>query len=361
MSKKVILATGGTGGHIFPAIAVADELKKEDFEVLIIGDEKLANYSSYISVKYKTVSTAKTKTIKSAWYIFKGIVQTFFIFKKEKPDFVIGFGSYASFPSLVIAKLLKIPFALHEQNTCVGKVNRWFQNYAEIIFTSFPEIFGFNINNSEKIKYVGNPIRENIKKLSNNTYTYPNFEKGEKFNIFVVAGSGGATFFGNEFLNFIEYLDQKVAKNIHITHQVRESDLEKVKEFYKNKNISSEVKTFFDDMDLQYSKANLVIARAGATTIAELSAIGLPTIFIPSPFVANDEQYKNSKLLEKRNACIMFKQKDFNGVEFGKMLNELIFDKDKLIKLSNNIKQFANIDAETNIREAVKEILWQEI
>lgn len=361
MNKKIIIATGGTGGHIFPAIAVANELKKENIKVLIIGDKKLDNYSNHISVDYKVVSTAKTKTFKSAYFIVKGIVQTFFIFKKEKPDFVIGFGSYASFPSLVAAKLLKIPFALHEQNTCVGKVNRWFQNYAEVIFTSFPEIFGFNINNSEKIKYVGNPIRKNIKVLSNNVYKYPNFENGEKFNIFVVAGSGGASFFGNDFLNFIEYLDPKIIKNIHITHQVREDDLEKVKTLYKNKNISAEVNTFFNDINLQYAKANLVIARAGATTIAELASIGLPTIFIPSPFVANNEQYKNSKLLEKREACIMFKQEDFNGVKFGKLLNELILNKDKLINLSNNIRQFTNINAEINIKEAIKEILWQQI
>lgn len=356
MNKKIIITTGGTGGHIFPAFSIASRLKKE-FDVLIIGDENLSKFVNQIEVEYKIVPTAKTKSIGSIFNIFKGIIKSILILKKEKPDLVMGFGSYATFPVLVASKILKIPVVLHEQNTCMGKVNRWFQNYAKVIFSSFPEIYGVNIDNSDKIEYVGNPIRSNIKELSNFEYKYPNFEKGEKFNIFIIAGSGGASFFGNEFLNFTNYVNRDFIKHVHINQQVKNEDLIKTKNFYAEKNISANVKTFFEDMDTIYKQTNLVICRSGATTIAELSTIGLPTIFFPSPFVANDHQYKNSKAMGKQNACVIFKQNEYNAESFGKFLNDLIFDKERLNNFSKNIKKFSMKDADTNIENIIKEIL----
>ena len=154
MNKKVIIATGGTGGHIFPAIAVADQLKKDRVDTLIVGDEKLNKFVDQITVRHKIIPSAKTKSVKSVFSIVKGIIKSYFLLKKEKPGIVVGFGSYATFPILAASTFLKIPIALHEQNMYAGKVNRWFQKHAKIIFTSFPEIYGFSIDNSNKIKYM---------------------------------------------------------------------------------------------------------------------------------------------------------------------------------------------------------------
>ncbi len=357
MSKKVIIATGGTGGHIFPAIAVADQLKKSGMDVYVVGDEKLNKFVDQITVKHKIISSAKTKSLKSAFFIIKGIIESFLFLKREKPDLVFGFGSYATFPILIASVFLKIPIALHEQNMFAGKVNRWFQSYAKIIFTSFPEIYGFSIDNSSKIKYVGNPIRSNIKELSNHKYKYPDFEKGEKFNILIVAGSGGASFFGNEFMKFIDYVDDNFKKNVNIVQQVRTDDLLNVRDTYRSKYISATVKTFFDDMDEKYKQANLVICRSGATTISEISVVGLPVIFFPSPFVTNDHQYKNAESILKYDSCIVFKQNEFKPEEFGKFISRIIMDKNRLVSLSDGIKHFGVVDADINIKDAIEEII----
>lgn len=357
MNKKVIIATGGTGGHVFPAIAVADRLKNDGMDVCIVGDEKLSKFVDQITVKYKIITSAKTKSIKSVFLIIKGIIESILFLKKEKPNLVIGFGSYATFPILVASVILKIPLALHEQNMYAGKVNRWFQKYAKVIFTSFPEIYGFSIDNSNKIRYVGNPVRNNIKELSKHEYKYPDFKNGEKFNILIIAGSGGASFFGNEFIKFIDYTDDNFKKNVNIIQQVKKEDLLKTKDTYKSKYISSNVRTFFDDMEEKYRQAHLVICRSGATTISELSVIGLPTIFFPSPFVANNHQYKNVENMLKQGSCIVFEQDKFRQEKFGEFISKIILDKHKLFELSKNIKQFGVVDADINISKVIKEIL----
>lgn len=357
MSKKVLITTGGTGGHIFPAMAVAKQLIDNEIEVLMVGDDKLGKFVNNTDVKYKIISTAKKKSIKSIYLIIKGIFESIFILKKEKPNLIVGFGSYASFPILVVGKLLKVPIALHEQNIYAGRVNRWFQSCAKVIFTSFPEIFGFNISNSNKLKYLGNPIRENIKKLDNREYKYPNIKNGDKFKILIVAGSGGASFFGNEFIRFLDYVDDNFKKNVHIIHQVREEDVSKIRDTYRSKYISCEVKTFFEDMDVKYKETHLIICRSGATTIAELSIVGLPTIFFPSPFVANDHQYKNADMLKKQEACLVFKQTEFEPSTFGKFISNLIFDEEQLSNLSNNIRKFGINNADITITQTIKELL----
>lgn len=357
MSKKVIITTGGTGGHIFPAIAVADQLEKSGIDVCIVGDEKLNRFTDQIAVRYKVITSAKTKSLKSIFLIIKGIIKSIFFLKKEKPDLVVGFGSYATFPILVASAILKIPMVLHEQNMHAGKVNRWFQNYAKIIFTSFPEIYGFNIDNSEKIRYVGNPIRDNIKSLYNHEYKYPNFENNEKFNILILGGSGGASFFSNEFMKFVDYIDVNFKKRVDIVQQVRMEDLLKVKNIYKTKDITANVKTFFDDIDEKYKQAHLVICRSGATTISELAVVGLPVIFFPSPFVVNDHQYKNVESMLRQNSCVVFKQNEFKAEEFGKFISQFILDKNKMIDLSNNMKRFGVVDADINIQKTIEEII----
>ena len=353
-NHKIILATGGTGGHIFPAITVSKIIKDAGLDAVIVSDTQLDKYKNHLEVKHKIIDTGKNKSLKSIIKIIFAIIKSFFLLKKEKPDLIIGFGSYATFPILVVAKLLKIKILLHEQNSHLGKVNRWFSKYASFIMTSFPEIYGVNIDYSNKIKYVGNPIRNNILNLINNVYKYPDLEK-EKFNILIIGGSGGATFFANQLLNSFRLLDNK--KKIHVVHQVRQDDLIKTKEFYSLNNISSEVKIFFDDMEERYKKAHLIICRSGATTMFELFAVGVPTIFIPSPNVANNHQYFNAKVVVEKDACILVEEKDFKEAEFAKMLDSLILDKNKLETLGNNIRKLYNSDTNTKIRDIIKSLL----
>ena len=354
--KRIILTTGGTGGHIFPAITTSNLLKEAGYSVMIVGDKQLEKYADSIECEYKIVETGKTKSIKTVISLIKGFFQNVAIIKKFKPDLVIGFGSYATFSTLLASKFLKIPFFLHESNSTIGKVNKWMSNFANCIMTNFHELYGINIKNTNKIKIVGMPIRENIAKLANKEYKYPDFSKNEKFNIFITCGSGGATFFGTPLIEAIKLLDSKIKKSIIMHHQVRLNDLDSVREFYKNENIEAEVKTFFTNMDEQFKNANLVISRSGTGTISELMTVGIPTIFIPSPNVANNHQYKNTELLAKSNACVLQEEKDFNPENFAKLLTDLILNKEnKLNVLRENTQKFSNINSNKNIVNCINE------
>ncbi len=360
VSNKIVITTGGSGGHIFPGLAVADDLAANGIDVLLIGDMCLDKYKNQIHVPYYAIPTGKTKNMKSIFSILKAFYKSFKILWSEKPSLVIGFGSYASFPTLLAARILRIKVILHEQNVVLGKVNAWFAKYASKILTSFPEIYNFNIENADKIAYVGNPLRRQISGIANFEYKYPDFDKGEKFNIFILAGSGGASFFGNEFLQCFKALDSSLKKKIHIIQQVRQEDLIKTKEFYVANNITNEVKVFFDNVNEQYRRANLVICRSGSTTMFELFSLGLPTIFIPSPHVVNNHQYINAKLVSDKKACILVEEADFNPRSFSQLLINLIHDEVLLRGLANGIKKFAKLDANSLITKLVKEVLNDE-
>lgn len=352
--KKILLSTGGTGGHIFPTIVISKILTENNYEVLIVSDEQLNKYLNEIEYAYKIIQTGKTKAFKSMLLISKAIIQNYTLFKKFKPDLVIGFGSYATFPTLIISKFLKIPLFLHESNSIIGAVNRWFSGYANTILINFPELYGINISNAEKLKVVGMPVRNEILELANLEYNYPDFDKNEKFNILITAGSGGANFFSNQLLEVFEKLDKTMKKRLHIIHQARVEDLEKVKEFYVKNNISNEVKIFFNNIYEKYKVANLVICRSGTGTISEISTIGLPTIFIPSPNVLNDHQTKNVLIFEKENACILQKEVDFEIEKFYTILYDLVLNKnDILFTLKNNIKKLSNLNSNNNFLQQI--------
>lgn len=353
--RKIILTTGGSGGHIIPAIVMANKLKENGFDVKVVGDEQLKKYKNSLETSYEIIPTGKNKSIKSIFNIIKGIVKSFKILKKEKPKYVMGFGSYASFPILLSAKLLKISIILHEQNSHLGKVNKWFSNHADVIFTSFPELYGLNIENAHKIKCAGNPLRENIKKLYNQEYRYPDFNKGEKFNIFVYAGSGGASFFGNKFLETFEKLNSETKKKIKVIEQVRENDLIKTKEFFNKNNILNEVKTFFEDINEKFKVANLVICRSGSSMF-ELFVAGLPVIFIPSPNVANNHQFYNAEMIEKQNACLLVEEQNFNPNNFAILLESLMNNKEKLNELRENIKNLSTINSDEEILKIISNL-----
>lgn len=360
MEKKVIISTGGTGGHINPAIATAQYLIKNKIDVLIVGNDKIEKYLINKDINYKIIKCGSTlKSFKSIFNIFKGFLQSLKIIFSFKPSVVVGFGSYTTLPMLLASKLMRKTILLHEGNSFIGKINNFFLKNAEYLFTSFQEIYGININYSNKIYFTGVPIKDEIRKYYNNEYTLP--KNGEKFNILITGGSGGASFFSGNFLETFNYFEQNFRKNLRIFHQVKEKDeLHKVKVFYDNLGIENEVKIFFDDMPEKISESHLVICRSGTGTASELSVIGRPVIFFPSPNVANNHQMYNANFYKKNDAAIVFEEKYFIAKEFSKVLRDLIQNKDKLISLAKNIKPLVALDAEEKIYKIVDEICIRE-
>jgi UDP-N-acetylglucosamine--N-acetylmuramyl-(pentapeptide) pyrophosphoryl-undecaprenol N-acetylglucosamine transferase len=357
-NKKVIITSGGTGGHIIPAIVFGKKLDEEGISVLFLGDVKLANYiDSQNPLPYENISCGQSlKQFKSIIDIIFGFIKSLYVICKFKADVVVGFGCYATLPVLLAAVFLKKSIFLHEQNSHVGKINKFFLSRAKYIFTSFYEIYGINIKDTPKIEFTGNPVRSEIKKLYDVKYKYPS--AGESFNILILGGSGGASFFAEKFINIFKYFPLDVKNKLRIVQQVKEEpEIEKARRFYKKQSIDCDIKMFFVDMAEKLREAQLVISRAGVGIASELAIAGKPTIFVPSPNVANNHQFFNADFYRKNGACILLEEKDFDEKNVADMLLKLIKDEKQLDNLSNNIRNFAYLDAEEKIYKFIIEDL----
>ncbi|MDR1494775.1 MAG: undecaprenyldiphospho-muramoylpentapeptide beta-N-acetylglucosaminyltransferase [Rickettsiales bacterium] len=345
-SRNAIITTGGTAGHIFPAASLASLLRERGYSVLFIGNEKMEEYVVKLGFSYAVVGSGKNlRSFKSFFSILRGVWQSFRIIKKFKPDILIGFGSYVTVPVLLAARLTKTPFYLHEQNLCVGDTNRFFLKYAKHIFTSLPEIYGVEIDHSNKIYFTGNPVRREIQELRNApTYRCPG--SGETLNILITGGSGGASFLVTELLKAFHLLKKKTKMRIKVFHQVKkDEELEMAKRFYDDEMIASEVKLFFNDMPEKMLQSHLIICRSGMGTASELAMVGRPAIFIPSPNVKNNHQLRNAKFFERNGACIVVEEADFSPKGFASNLEFLAANGEKLLELATNMRKLAVVDA----------------
>jgi len=296
--KKVILATGGTGGHIFPAIALSAALKKAGINSLITADIKFSKFHNFddshiLIPSANFVDKSPIGILRTLFTLAKGFLKALWLFLNYKPDLVIGFGGYASYPTMVVAALLQKDIVLHEANTVIGKVNKVLLPWAKYLTTGFKDIKGIPEKYKSKIFYTGNPVREEILVAAKAKKQLPK----NKFSILIIGGSQGAKVFSKMIPDAIINLPTKIKKNLFIHQQVKEEDIGLIKDKYANEHIDYEIKSFFNDMNEKLKSVNLVIARAGASTISELIEFTVPGIFIPYPSAADNHQYYNAKAI----------------------------------------------------------------
>lgn len=358
--KVVFLATGGTGGHIIPAITIAKKLKKENIRPIVVADEKykkfkdLAGDIEFQIIQASSIKKSPKALLVSLFTIFKGFLRGLFLISKYKPSLVIGFGGYASFPILRAAKFKNVKIALHEQNSYMGKVNKVLSKSAAFIATSYPETYGVRYEAMQNVEFTGNPVRESIKDLYDEKFIAPKFDKDEKMNILIVGGSGGARFMSKVISEALLELPRLYKDKIFVTQQCREEDIDMVSKKYNGSKIESECKTFFLDMKDKIKKAHLVIARSGASTISEMTVAGKPMILIPYPYSANNHQLKNAQYVEKRKGGIIMEEKDFQEKEFLDLVKEFIDKPNKLLRMSKLSKESGIVDADEKIVELIK-------
>lgn len=358
--KVVFLATGGTGGHIMPAITIAKKLKKEGIRPIIIADEKYRKFKNLAEdIEFQIIQASSIKKNPKAFFvslftIFRGFLRSLFLIAKYKPALVLGFGGYASFPILRAAKFKNIKIALHEQNSYMGKVNKVLSKNATFIATSYPETYGVKYEAMQNVEFTGNPIREEIKDLCDDKFAVPNFDKGDKLNILIVGGSGGARFMSKNISEALLELPRLYKDKIFITQQCREEDIDMVSKKYNGSKIENECKTFFIDMKDKIKRAHLVIARSGASTISEMTIAGKPMILIPYPYSANNHQLKNAQYVEKRKGGVIIEERDFHEKEFLDLVKEFIDKPNKLSRMSKLSRESGIIDADEKIVELIK-------
>jgi len=348
---RIIIAGGGTGGHVFPAISIAQEISERNCieEILFVGTQRgleneLLSKKGY-SIKHISsrgfVGRGLFKTVGAFFYAFKGLFDSISIIRSFRPDVVLGVGGYVSGPLVLAAVLLGIPTAICEQNTVPGVTNRILGRIVNKIFASFDSSVQYFP--SKKVLITGNPIRKEI--LINTKSSH----ESKSFCILVFGGSQGAHSLNRSVPEALCRIDNK---GISVIHQTGEKDYLYVKDLYIENEINAQVLTFIDDMAGAYDRADLVVGRAGAGTIAEITSLGKPSVLVPFPYAAHNHQLENAKILEDAGAAVLIEDKDATPQRLALTLTKLL-DKDKLQMMFANAKKLGKPEA---AREIVDEI-----
>ena len=360
---KIILCGGGTGGHIFPMLSIADEIKKQNnkSEILFVGSKdrmemKIVPKYNY-PIKGLWISGIKRssfllnvifvgipfilKNISLPFKIFHSFIKSLFILIHYRPDIVVGFGGYSSGPFLLVASLLGYKTAIQEQNSFPGYTNRILSKKVNVIFVAFENLEKYFKNS--QILNLGNPIRNSIKLNNKSGYNHFGLERNKK-TILVIGGSLGAKSINESILTNLSLIRESSFQLIWQTG----STYYNVIQSKKLESTNIKISPFIDRMDLAYSVADVIISRAGAIAISELCVVGKPLILVPSPNVVDDHQTKNAQDILTKNACLVvndYKAKDILLKEVINLLN----DNNKLMLMSSNLKELAKPNASRNI------------
>ncbi len=359
---KVVITAGGTGGHIFPALALISKLKEKekDVEILYIGTTNRMEKDiipkegiPYIGIEMKGLNRKNIfKNIDVMKTYLKAVSKAKAELTKFKPDIVIGFGGYISAPVIYAAHKLKIKTIIHEQNSIPGVSNKFLSRYVDKVLVSFKESIKDFPN--DKTIYTGNPRSEQIKDIEKIDKTTLGFKK-DKALIIIVMGSLGSLTMTKKLKETLPLFKNKDYQVLLITGK-------DYYDKYKDIKLSSNVKLvpFVDNLLGLMKDADLIVTRSGASTIAEITSIGLPAIMVPSPYVTNNHQYVNAKSLEDDGACIILKEEDFDKNSLVDLLDKTINDKKKLNSMRSALLKRGVTDSATRIYEEIIKLVRDE-
>lgn len=360
---KIIISAGGTGGHIYPAIGIINKFKEkeENLDVIYIGthDRMEKDIIPALGIKYEPIEIygfSKTKLlrdIKDVFLINKAYNKCKKIMEEFKPDVVIGVGGYVTMPVIMAAKVLKIPTVIHEQNSVPGKTNKVLSKNIDLACVSYENSKEY-FSHAKKVVYTGNPCGENALTTTKIKKESLGFNKNKKL-LLMVAGSLGSETINNYFTKFLSQIDESDNFEVlYITGKSHYDSFVQDKEFSKNVKILP----FLDNLSGLFSDVDLIISRAGAGTISEILAMELPSILIPSPFVANNHQYYNALDLKNKKVSILIEEKELDADKLYKKVQELLRDNnEEYIKMKDELSQLDMKNASSAIYEQIKEIL----
>ena len=325
-----VLAAGGTGGHMVPAHALAAELKSRGHGVLLITDERGARFPGLFEgipihvLPAGRLGGGPIGWLKAAGSVLKGRAEAKALYREHRPDAVVGFGGYPAFPSLLAASAMRVPTVLHEQNAVLGRVNRLLSGEAAAIATAYDQVDRLKPRYKPKTQVVGNPVREEIARLGE--LPYPPFDEIAPLRILVTGGSQGATILGEMVPEGLGMLEQSLRHRLQVVQQCRPDDIERVRKQYAALGIPAELLTYIEDMPDKLADAHLVIGRAGASTIAELTAAGRPAILIPFPSATDDHQTANAREMVRAGGARSIRQEGFTPDVLARQIEAMAAD-----------------------------------
>jgi UDP-N-acetylglucosamine--N-acetylmuramyl-(pentapeptide) pyrophosphoryl-undecaprenol N-acetylglucosamine transferase len=361
MSTKpalIALAAGGTGGHVFPAEALASVLLERGYRLALITDKRGAAYGGTLG-KLETfrisaggiAGRGKLSALRAALELGLGVIQARSILKRIQPAAVIGFGGYASVPGMAAASLAGIPTAIHEQNAVLGRANRLLAPRVRRIATSFAEVSHVDSKLEPKLVHTGMPVRAAI--LAQRENPYPEIGATGPISLLVLGGSQGARILSEVIPAALARLPEALRARIRISQQCRPEDLDGVRRAYDGTGIDATLESFFADVPERLAGAHLVIARAGASTVAELTTLGRPAILVPYPFAIDDHQTANAHAAEDCGGAWLMQQDSFTPETLAARLDSLFTQPEALARTAACARNAGRPDAAEALADLV--------
>lgn len=326
----VFLAAGGTGGHMVPAHSLAAELRARGHKVMLVTDERGAKIPGLFDGVERHILPAGRLGgglfgyLKAGRAVLAGRRQARGLYRRTEADVVVGFGGYPAFPALLAAGAARVPTILHEQNALLGRVNRLLAGEAAAIATAYARVERLKPAYLDKVVLVGNPVRESVARLGQ--MPYPAFDGTAPLKILVTGGSQGASILSDVVPSALALLSPSLRLRLQVVQQCRPDEINQVRSIYTSLKIPAELSTYIEDMPAKLADAHLVIARAGASTIAELTAAGRPAILIPLPSAADDHQTVNAREMAVAGGARMIPQADFTHEALARQIEALAGD-----------------------------------
>ncbi|OZG71988.1 undecaprenyldiphospho-muramoylpentapeptide beta-N-acetylglucosaminyltransferase [Hahella sp. CCB-MM4] len=353
MSKTFLVMAGGTGGHVYPALAAAEALRQNGARVVWLGsaggmEERIIGNTD-IPMQLLSIGGLRGKgvmtLIKAPLNLLRALWQAYKVYRREHPDCVLGMGGFAAGPGGIVAMLTRTPLVIHEQNAIAGMTNRWLAKWAKTVLQAFPGAFtGKEIVGKDKVHTVGNPVRQELTTLASPK------ERGigsRRPTVVVLGGSRGA-----QALN--EIVPAAMAKieehdRPAVIHQAGAGKEESCRALYEQSGVDAQVFDFLHDMRDIYEKADLVICRAGALTLTELTAVGVGAILVPYPYAVDDHQTANARYLEQAGAAIIFQQAELTVDKLASSISQLLAQPERLLDMADKANQLAQPEATQSV------------
>lgn len=347
--KTVVLAAGGTGGHIFPAQSLAEELTARGVRVILITDKRFEKYTSAFNdveiriIRSGTLHGGVLRRVLNVGNIVLGVLQARRFLKELRPVAVVGFGGYPSFPTMAAAASLKIYSLIHEQNSVLGRANRLLAKWVSKIAISFSFVSHVPETAQDKLVFTGNPVRQGVRALYN--VPYPELTEDGKIHLLIMGGSQGATVFSKVVPAAIEKLPASLRNRLRVDQQCRAADIDAVREHYAANGVNANCAVFFNDVPARLAAAHLVIGRAGASTVAELLVAGRPAILVPYPHAMDDHQRYNANTVEDAGGGWLMPEEGFTAEALSDRLEQFLTLPSTLTEAARNARAAGHPEA----------------
>lgn len=361
-SGSVLLAAGGTAGHLFPAFALAEELSRRNIPVDLMTDHRAERYSAgfparrvYTVPAATLLSRSPLAVMQTGLTLSRGVLAAYQFLGEIGPAVAVGFGGYPTVPPLLAARLRGIRSVIHEQNAALGRANRLLARSVDAIATSFINTGALADAWKAKVHLTGNPVREAVVRAANMPHAAPGREG--PFSLLIFGGSQGARFFADTVPEALARLPEETRTRLNVVQQAREEDVARVEAAYAGTGIRAEVATFFADLPQRMARAHLVIARAGATSVAELTAIGRPSILIPLPHAVEGDQLRNASELARAGGAWCLEQKDVTPERLRDEITRLAANPERLAQAAAAARACGRPDAVMRLAGVVERLM----